>query len=64
MTRAQQMTSIIEYLLAHPLFLAPILLLVAMLVFAILKRLLKLAAIVAIAGVLYVLLVQYFGGGR
>jgi len=57
------MTRIVEYLLANPIFLAPLLLVSAMLVFAILKRLLKMAAIVAIAGVLYALLVEYFGGG-
>lgn len=55
------MIGIVEYLMANPVFLAPILLLVAMVVFAILKRLLKMAAIVAIAAALYVLLVQYFG---
>jgi hypothetical protein len=57
------MTGIIEYLLANPLFLIPILLLVAMMVWAILKKLLKMAAIVVIAGVLYVALVEYFGAG-
>jgi hypothetical protein len=57
------MTGVVEYLLAHPIFLVPILLLVATLVFALLKKLLKLAAIVAIAGALYVLLVQYFQRG-
>lgn len=57
------MTDIVDYLLTNPIFLAPILLIAAMIVFALLKRLLKLAAIVAIAGVLYVLLVEYFGGG-
>ena len=55
------MAGVIEYLLANPVFLAPILLLVAVLAFAVLKRLLKLAAILAIAGVLYVLLLQYVG---
>ena len=57
------MTDIIEYLLANPIFLAPILLLAAVMVFALLKKLLKMAAIVAIAGALYLLLVEYFGGG-
>jgi hypothetical protein len=61
--REALMTEIVEYLLANPIFLAPVLLVTAMLVFAILKRLLKMAAIVAIAGVLYALLVEYFGGG-
>ena len=42
--------SILEFLLANPLFLIPILVLVAMGVYAILKKLLKLAAIIAIAG--------------
>lgn len=57
------MTEIVEYLLANPIFLVPLLLIAAALVFAVLKKLLKMAAIVAIAGVLYVLLVEYFGGG-
>ena len=57
------MTAVIEYLLANPLFLIPILLLVAMMVWAILKKLLKVAAVVVIAGVLYVLLAEYFGTG-
>jgi hypothetical protein len=57
------MTAVIEYLLANPLFLIPILLLVAMMVWAILKKLLKVAVVVVIAGVLYVLLVEYFGTG-
>ena len=57
------MTEIVEYLLANPIFLAPLLLIAAVLVFALLKRLLKMAAIVMIAGVLYALLVEYFGGG-
>ncbi len=53
----------LEYLLANPIFLIPVLLMAAMLVYAVLKKLLKMAAIVAIAGVLYVVLVEYFGGG-
>jgi len=57
------MSDVIEYLLANPVFLAPILLLVAVMVFALIKKLLKMAAIVAIAGALYLLLVEYFGGG-
>ena len=58
-----EVVGIIQYLLENPIFLAPILLIVAMMVFAVIKRLLKMAAIVAIAGGLYVLLVQYFGPG-
>jgi hypothetical protein len=54
---------IVDYLLANPIFLIPILLLAAMMVFAVLKRLLKVAAIVVIAGALYLALVEYFGTG-
>ena len=57
------MAGIFEFLLANPLFLIPMLLLAAMLLYALLKKLLKLAAIVAIAGALYVVLVEYFGAG-
>ncbi len=57
------MDGIVEYLLANPLFLIPILLLAAMMIYAALKKLLKMAAIVAIAGALYFALVEYFGGG-
>jgi hypothetical protein len=57
------MSGIFEYLMANPLFLIPILLLVAMMVYAILKKLLKIAAVVVIAGVLYVLLMEYLGTG-
>ena len=57
------MSDVIDYLMANPLFLAPVLLLIAMMVFAVLKKLLKMAAIVAIAGVLYLLMVEYLGGG-
>jgi len=56
-------TGIIEYLLANPLYLVPILLLLAMMVYALLKKLLKIAAIVVIASALYVALVEYFGAG-
>jgi hypothetical protein len=56
-------TGLVEYLLANPIVLAPLLLLTAIMVFALLKKLLKIAAIVAIAGGLYIALVEYFGGG-
>lgn len=55
------MTGLIEYLLANPIFLIPLLLLAATMLYAVLKKLLKLAAIVVIAGVLYSVLVEYFG---
>lgn len=54
---------IIEFLLANPLFLIPILVLVAMGVYALLKKLLKLAAIIVIVGVLYLLMMEYLGSG-
>ena len=57
------MSDVIEYLMANPIFLAPMLLMVAMIVYGIIKKLLKMAAIVAIAGGLYLLMVEYFGGG-
>ncbi len=61
--RARAVTGIVDFLLATPLLLVPILIIVAMIAFAILKRLLKIAAVLAIAGVLYVLLVNYVGTG-
>ena len=57
------MAGIVEFLLANPLFLIPLLLLVAVMLYALLKKLLKMAAIVVIAGVLYMVLVEYFGTG-
>ena len=54
---------LIQQLLANPIVLIPILLMIAALVYAILKKLLKIALIVAIAGVLYVVLVETFGAG-
>ncbi len=55
--------SIVEYLLANPIFLIPILLMAAMMLYALLKKLIKMAAIVAIAGALYLVLMEYVGGG-
>ncbi len=57
------MAGILEFLLANPIFLIPVLLLAAMMVYGLLKKLLKMVAIVVIAGALYVLLVEYFGAG-
>jgi hypothetical protein len=56
-------TGLVEYLLANPMYLIPILLMVAVMVYAILKKLLKIAVIVVIAGAMYVALVEYFGAG-
>ncbi|MCH7531551.1 MAG: hypothetical protein IIB36_07245 [Gemmatimonadetes bacterium] len=57
------MAGIVEFLLANPLFLIPLLLLAAVMLYALLKKLLKVVAIVVIAGALYVILVEYFGAG-
>jgi nitrate/nitrite transporter NarK len=51
------------FLLANPIFLIPVLLLAAVLVYAILKKLIKMALIVGIAGAMYVALMEYFGSG-
>lgn len=57
------MRDIVDYLMANPIFLAPILLMAAMMVFAVLRKLLKMAVIIMIAGALYLLMVEYFGEG-
>jgi hypothetical protein len=51
----------IEFLVENPIVLVPLLLIIAVFLFAVIKKLLKLLAIATIAGVLYVLLVDYFG---
>lgn len=56
------MAGFIEYLVANPILLVPILLVLAMMVFAILKKLLKMAAILAIAAGLYVILIRFLNG--
>jgi len=57
------MSDIVGYLLNQPILLAPLLLVASTLIYAVLKKLAKMAMITAIAGVLYVLLIEYFGGG-
>lgn len=57
------MEGVLQFLLANPLLLIPLLVVVAMMVFALLKRLLKLAAVLAIAGALYLFLAEYVGSG-
>lgn len=57
------MQDIVDFLLATPLLLFPLLIVAAMIAFALLKRLLKVAVILAIAGVLYALLLEHFGAG-
>jgi len=56
-----EVEGVVEFLLANPAFLAPLLLVAAVFLYAVLKKLLKLAAILAIAGALYLALVRYFG---
>ena len=55
------MIGIIDFLVENPILLVALLLIVAVFLFAVIKRLLKLLAIATIAGVLYVLLVNYVG---
>ena len=52
-----------EFLLANPLILIPLLLAAAVVVYAVLKRFFKVAAVLVIAAVLYVLLMEHFGPG-
>ena len=55
------MIGIIDFLVENPILLVALLLIVAVFLFAVIKRLLKLLAIATIAGILYVLLVNYVG---
>lgn len=55
------MIGMIEFLVENPMVLVPLLLIIAVFLFAVIKKLLKLLAIATIAGVLYVLLVDYLG---
>jgi len=56
-------SGVVEYLLAHPILLVPVLLIAATIIWALIKKLLKMAAVLLIAGALYLLLVEYFGTG-
>ena len=57
------MEGVVEYLMANPILLAPLLLLVSVGIYALLKKLLKVAVIVLIAGLLYLALMNYMGSG-
>ena len=57
------MDGVVEYLMANPILLAPLLLLVSVGIYALLKKLLKVAAIILIAGALYLALMNYMGSG-
>lgn len=59
----ERFNDFIAYMLANPIFLVPILVVAATIAFAVLKKLVKTAMILAIAGALYLLLVEYFGAG-
>jgi hypothetical protein len=59
----ERLNDFVAYLVANPIFLIPILVVVASVTFAVLKRLVKTASIIAIAGVLYLILLEYFGKG-
>lgn len=49
--------------MANPILLAPLLLLMSVGIYALLKKLLKVAVIVLIAGLLYLALMNYMGPG-
>ena len=55
------MIGMIEFLVENPIVLVPLLLIIAVFLFAVIKKFLKLLAIATIAGVLYILLVDYLG---
>ncbi len=57
------MEGVVEYLMANPILLAPLLLLMSVGIYALLKKLLKVAVIVLIAGLLYLALMNYMGPG-
>ncbi len=57
------MEGVVEYLMANPILLAPLLLLVSVGIYALLKKLLKVAVIILIAGALYLALMNYMGSG-
>ena len=57
------MEGVVEYLMANPILLAPLLLLMSAGIYALLKKLLKVAVIVLIAGLLYLALMNYMGPG-
>lgn len=56
-----EVQSVLQFLLANPVYLVPVLAVAAMLVYSLLKKLIKLAAVVAIAGGMYVLMLRYLG---
>ncbi len=57
------MEGVVDYLMANPILLAPLLLLVSVGIYALLKKLLKVAVIILIAGALYLALMNYMGSG-
>ena len=52
-----------DFLIANPIVLIPLILVAAIVVYAVLKRLFKVAAVLAIAATLYVLVMERFGPG-
>ena len=56
-----EVQSVLQFLMANPVYLVPVLAVTAMVVYSLLKKLIKLAAIAAIAGGLYVLMIRYLG---
>lgn len=58
-----EVQNVADFLIANPVFLAPILIIVAIVVYAIMKRLFKVVAVLVIAAGLYYLLLEYLGPG-
>ena len=58
-----EVQNVLRYLLSNPVLLVPMLGVAAMVIYGILKKLIKMAAIAAIAGGLYVLILRYLGMG-
>lgn len=56
-----EVQSVLEFLLSNPVYLVPVLAVAAMLMYSLLKKLIKLAAVVAIAGGMYVMMLRYLG---
>lgn len=55
------MTPLVEFARANPLVLLPVVAVGSLLIYAALKKLLKLATIVSIAAALWVVLIRYLG---
>ena len=57
------MQNVLQFLVTNPIYLLQILIVAAMIIYGNLKKMIKIAAIAAIAGGLYVAIVRYLGTG-